>query len=731
MSEEIKMTNVEIKSFRGIKNYTLKTNGNSIVFCGANGTGKSSFVNAFEFLFTGKVKSLSGIRGLNHDNSIIHMGDKKNDVLVEATINDQSIKRTLKNGLEYDDELYGLYDDFKNGSFILNRKKLLQFIESQPAQRWKLAAELIGLDEYDNAEKVFEKVNKYFKNSLKSKNEELDGNTEKLESIEIDEIYKEINRILIENNLNPITPEDDLNEFLKDNAISSIDLGDINIEIINDKYQNQLDIFDRIALSELKNVNSLLSIIKSTKNYISSETPETCPICENEIDTDQIISDLTQKENKIEKGNSKLKNWQKQNNNLISQIKSLNNKLPDYGLDALIDDLERLNKLEITPSEMDREILINLNDELSRLNKNTSELNEAFNKILLLADRQEIEKNISKLEKYYEVSQASLDSFSETKKNKIKELFEDIGCLIGEYYKFIHGDDYINNPKVTVQSSKGLVLALLFGDDEGDPRSYSSEGHLDSLGLCIFLAFAKLYNRYNFLILDDIISTVDLDHKERIIHLLFEKFPDYTFIITTHNKLWFEQLKRLASSNNKQNEFTFMEILDWDKNEGPILSRNMTDKKRIEEHLEVNDTFAAGNAIRRYFEFVLDDLCKMNRIPLPIKPHYTVNDYYRPVKKYFSDLFKGTNVEDYYKEAFKQLDDTAYMGNLTSHNNEKNYDLTKSEIVKFKEAVYNFENAFKCTKHEKKYLNFDKKKRIGICGNEKCQEIFKFHKKSN
>jgi hypothetical protein len=406
----------------------------------------------------------------------------------------------------------------------------------------------------------------------------------------------------------------------------------------------------------------------------------------------------------------------------------LNNKLPDYDLDDLINDLEKLNNLEITPSQMDREILIKLNDELSKLNRNTLELDEAFNKILLLADRQEIEKDIVQLEKYYEVSQASLDSFSETKKNKIKELFEDIGCLIGEYYNFIHEDDYITNPKVTVKSSKGLVLALLFGKNEGDPRSYSSEGHLDSLGLCIFLAFAKLYNKYNFLILDDIISTVDLDHKERIIHLLFEKFPNYTFIITTHNKLWYEQLQRLASSNNMRHKFTFMEILDWDKNEGPILSRNMTDKKRIEEHLDANDTFAAGNAIRRYFEFILDDLCKINKIPLPIKPHYTVNDYYKPVKKYFSDLFKGTNVEDYYNSKFKQLDDTAYMGNLTSHNNDKNYYLTKSEIEKFKEAVYNFENAFKCTKHNKQYLKFEKKKKIGLCGNNKCQEIFKFHK---
>ena len=102
VSEEIKLTEVEIKSFRGIKNYTLETKGNSIVFCGANGTGKSSFVNAFEFLFTGKIKSLTGTRSIDHDKSIVHIGDKKNDVLVEATIDKHKIKRKFKDGLKCD-----------------------------------------------------------------------------------------------------------------------------------------------------------------------------------------------------------------------------------------------------------------------------------------------------------------------------------------------------------------------------------------------------------------------------------------------------------------------------------------------------------------------------------------------------------------------------------------------------------------------------------------------------
>ena len=66
------------------------------------------------------------------------------------------------------------------------------------------------------------------------------------------------------------------------------------------------------------------------------------------------------------------------------------------------------------------------------------------------------------------------------------------------------------------------------------------------------------------------------------------------------------------------------------------------------------------------------------------------------------------------------------MGNLTSHNNEANYSLVKSEIEKFKNAVFDLEQAFKCRKHKAQYLNLDKKRRIATCGNEKCKDIFVF-----
>ena len=135
MSQKFNLRTLEIKSFRGIKNYTINFDSKSLVLVGENGSGKSSIVNAFEYLFTGKVESLSGKQAIKHNDSLVHLGDKKEDLFVEAKIGKNVITRTLKDGVSYKDS--DILEDFKHGSFLLNRQKLLKFIESTPTKRYE------------------------------------------------------------------------------------------------------------------------------------------------------------------------------------------------------------------------------------------------------------------------------------------------------------------------------------------------------------------------------------------------------------------------------------------------------------------------------------------------------------------------------------------------------------------------------------------------------------------
>lgn len=724
MGESIKLSDVEIKSFRGIKDYTLETNENSIVFCGANGTGKSSFVNAFEFLFTGQIESLKGSADIKHDKSIIHIGDNKKDVLVKASINNCNIQRSFRNGLEYDKELSKLVDDFKNGSFLLNRKKLLKFIDAKPAERWKETTRLIDFDKYDEKEKILEKVHKEYKKQLKLKTDELNSNTSEINKYydgDIDDTYDYVNEILKSNSYDSISPNDDLEKFMQKNYVKSINLDELNISQINDKFQTQLNVFDKISLSELKSVNSLLNILKTSAEHISSNETEICPVCNNNINADETLNDIQSRTEKLEKDNFKLKNWQDENHKLIKLLKELNNRI-DHDLSDIINDLSKLTNLEMTTSEFDRNILSDIEDELQNRNKNTEEVEKAFEIIMLLSKRNDLENQMEDIQKHFDISKTIAETFSQKKKEVIENIFDEIKSLADEYYEFIHEDDDLKGLDFGVKSSRGITMSIVFGDDASDPRSYASEGHIDSLGLYIFLAFVKRFNRFNFIVLDDIISTVDLEHKERIIRLLLEKFQDFTFIITTHNKLWFEQLKRLTRSYNVQNDFTFLDIKGWDKDDGPLMSRNNTEKKRIERYIEDDDAEAAGNAVRRHLEYVFNEICKLNGIPLPIKPRYTINDYYGPCINHFNKMIKNTDVADYYHPIFAELDNMLYVGNLLSHENEEHYDLQMNEVIRFRDAVFAFEDAFKCREHDR-FLKFDKERKTATCTQKRCQDI--------
>jgi DNA repair exonuclease SbcCD ATPase subunit len=56
----IRIETIRIQDFRGIRDLTLKFEGQNFAACGPNGTGKSGIVDAIEFALTGNISRLSG-----------------------------------------------------------------------------------------------------------------------------------------------------------------------------------------------------------------------------------------------------------------------------------------------------------------------------------------------------------------------------------------------------------------------------------------------------------------------------------------------------------------------------------------------------------------------------------------------------------------------------------------------------------------------------------------------
>ena len=299
---------------------------------------------------------------------------------------------------------------------------------------------------------------------------------------------------------------------------------------------------------------------------------------------------------------------------------------------------------------------------------------------------------------------------------------------INEYYNFIHGEDSINSPKFEVSGSTGLKLKINSFNEECDPREYSSEGHLDSLGLCIFLAFIKENCNVPIIILDDIVATVDLSHKERIARLLLDEFEDYQLILTTHNKTWFNQIRNLRRAKDwkfkEKGKFMYVEITSWNLDEGPHLSNHKTDIQIIQKHLINNDLVAAVHASRRLLENVLKNICIANSalIKMKDKPH-SLLDYLNAAKISIKKQTKGSPLEYDYDDLFFEVEQVRYLGNSFVHGDDE--DLTFNEAKTFCDAVYNLQEAVTCEKCGS-YIRFNKVNHTGQCTNKKCQKVFNY-----
>lgn len=803
----LKINNLYIKSFRGIRALDLSLNKKSLVLCGENGTGKSSIISAIEFLFTKEMRNLKG-QGLNPRNkSVHHILDDKSDLLIEAQFtNKQYLKRAFDSIEKSDDLCDYIEESFTYGSFFLNRRKLLDFVEANEGNRYNELANFFGLQKLDEIEEVFRKTKSNLNTELKLEKEELEDISKKfsrlygMEFEDSADILNQVNSILKENSFDEVDLNTDFEDYktnfkdllvnskMKD-LINKINYKFESIVLPEEEYSDLINKYNKYSLDALKSSNNLLTILKESKEYLVDK--DTCPICKNPIGNEVLLSldndieELTSDFNQFDNWKSDLKTFDDKLNVMKNNFESINsnirelnelsssNKKDEINLDSefsklkedinhLMGQLNQLSKFNISILDIDTDYLKNIKSDIDsmenkfnqfanglKIKKADENLELISSSINLLALYQESFNEINKLKNQFKMAEISYERFTALKKDFVKTLVSEIEKDVIEFYKFIHYDDEIKNPKLVVSKAKGVKLQIDFYDRTGiNPRSFSSEGHLDTLGICIFLAIAKRLSKTPIMVLDDVIATVDMGHKDRIAMLLFEEFKDYQIIITTHNKLWYDQLKKMENEyrSSLSERYEFAEIIDWSLVEGPIFTRFKSEKQIIYHHLdsEYVDLHAAANGARRYLEYVLYTFCKVQGVKLRLQNEYMLKDYLPVVEEQIMELTEGTILKEYYERLFNDINATKFSSNKLSHFDEKNKLFSYDEVNRFVESVFRLEYSLFYLKGSKKLkfkgqsviIDPNKKKKISMEEflaniDEKCTNESKQRKRRN
>jgi energy-coupling factor transporter ATP-binding protein EcfA2 len=131
----------------------------------------------------------------------------------------------------------------------------------------------------------------------------------------------------------------------------------------------------------------------------------------------------------------------------------------------------------------------------------------------------------------------------ERSESVIAEISDDIRTM----WKILHPYEPIDNVRLVLpEDDKAIDIALTFyGKEQDSPRLTLSESYRNSLGLCIFLALAKREgDEHRPLILDDVVVSLDRNHRGMVVQLLEEVFPDRQVIVLTHDRDWFSDLRQ-------------------------------------------------------------------------------------------------------------------------------------------------------------------------------------------
>jgi hypothetical protein len=262
-----------------------------------------------------------------------------------------------------------------------------------------------------------------------------------------------------------------------------------------------------------------------------------------------------------------------------------------------------------------------------------------------------------------------------------------------------------------------------FGRGGEDPRALTSEGHLDSLGLCIFLGFVKRFNEgCSLIVLDDVVSTIDAKHREDICKLLLKEFKDKQLIITTHDGVWYEQLRASQRAYGMEANFKNAVITNWHVESGPTIRPYKIRWERIQDKIESGDKTGAGNEGRQYLEWILERICEITQAPVPFKSsgRYEVGELLIPVKKRLESLIKDDAFKAKISNAFQDLESTIIMGNLLSHNNVLAEEVSIEEVNSFCMSAHNLHNVFLCPNCEL-LIRYYQDLKILRCSNPRCK----------
>jgi recombinational DNA repair ATPase RecF len=219
-----------------------------------------------------------------------------------------------------------------------------------------------------------------------------------------------------------------------------------------------------------------------------------------------------------------------------------------------------------------------------------------------LGDYREARRKNEAAEIALATAKAAYNAYCTVMDDELNALYDNVQEAFSTYYRAINENDESKFTAKLTPSEGRLDFDVNFYE-RGlfPPGAYHSEGHQDGMGVCLDLALMKRLfgNRFKFALFDDVVMSVDVGHRRQFCKLLKAYFPDTQFVITTHDRLWAEQMKSAGLVTGK----TSLAFHGWSIDTGPVAEANKDVWDDIAAELAKGNVGDAAGALRRHLEY--------------------------------------------------------------------------------------------------------------------------------
>jgi recombinational DNA repair ATPase RecF len=742
----MKVKRISLTNFRGAsKKITINFDTMkplSLIF-GENGTGKSTIIDAFDFVCNKKFGSLDNFSINKSANKYIATyGKKPSESIVELECETKKWEAVLSGT-----SIVTSPSDVPD-AYILRRPSILKLIEQQPSKRFDELKSFINVPFTEKTENSLRDAIKETQKLFDEYSRSLSQANDTLESLWVQSGKKGISS---SEWAEAQTKIDITNKKTIVDAINFIFSSILDVEnrsnLLNIAQGDEIVATKDIEIIEARKKKleekqkgqdlELLSLLQEAQKYLANKKDiNKCPVCGSIQDIELLSLNITsriQSMNEAEVLSSEMKNL----HDILKNKQALKSQREKDFIDGLKKLVEYINKsfpqemksvIKLPPNFLNEiahtadfsisifNLFIDWHSTFQGLYKKQLEdirldmqkdidlhdtIRDQFNIVVGKKEQAKIkEKSLADLKNILVVIEGG-------RKDYIEKILMDISHEVSRLYVELHPNEEIGKPRFYLKPNVRSSLefdASFYDAIEIPPQAYYSESHLDTLGICTFIALAKYYKtESSILILDDVLTSVDAQHMDRFMKMLHDQSKFFNqILVTIHYRPWKDRYKFTRSSISN---IDVIELKPWSLNNGIQISEFKQALIELKESSQLKsfDRQIVASKAGIVLESILDFITLKYRCSLPRngRNEYTLGELVGGIDSKLSKLLKirkdGKEIE--LKPRLEAAIGSQWIRNQVGcHFNLSGADITDGDIQIFSASVIEISEILLCPK---------------------------------